>query len=83
MFSGERSDELSYAEVTVPVPPDASRRIGEVQWPASLPSDPQRDFTTVSADYLDSTRFAASDAAAAKRSGRSKVLVFVLQQPIR
>ncbi|MET4390570.1 esterase/lipase superfamily enzyme [Bradyrhizobium sp. F1.4.3] len=77
MFSGERSDELSFAEVTVSIPPDASRKIGEVQWPASLPGDPQRDFTTVSADYLDRTRFAASVASAVKQSGRNKVLVFV------
>jgi esterase/lipase superfamily enzyme len=77
MFSGERSDELSFAEVTVSIPPDGSRKIGEVQWPASLPGDPQRDFTTVSADYLDKTRFAASVTAAMKQSGRNKVLVFV------
>ena len=77
MFSGDRSDELSFAEVTVSIPPDASRKIGEVQWPASLPGDPQRDFTTVSADYLDKTRFAASVTAAMKQSGRNKVLVFV------
>jgi esterase/lipase superfamily enzyme len=77
MFSGERSDELSYAQVTVSIPPDASRKIGEVQWPANLPGDPQRYFTTVSADYLDRTRFAASVTAAVKHSGRNKVLVFV------
>ncbi|WP_245331862.1 alpha/beta hydrolase [Bradyrhizobium sp. NAS80.1] len=77
MFSGERSDELSFAEVTVSIPPDASRKIGEVQWPARLPGDPHRDFTTVSADYLDKTRFSASVAAAVKQSGRNKVLVFV------
>lgn len=77
MFSGERADALSYAAITVSIPPDASRKIGEVQWPVSLPGDPQTDFTTVSADYIDQARFAASIAAAAKRSGRSKVLVFV------
>ncbi len=77
MFSGERADELSFAEVTVSIPPDASRKIGEVQWPARLPGDPQRDFTTVSADYLDRTRFSTSVAAAVKQSGRNKVLVFV------
>ena len=77
MFSGERSDELSFAEVTVSIPPDAARKIGDVQWPTSLPGDPQRDFTTVSADYLDKTHFAASVTAAMKQSGRNKVLVFV------
>jgi esterase/lipase superfamily enzyme len=77
MFSGERATEVSYAAITVSVPPDGSRKVGEVQWPATLPGDPRRDFVTVSADYLERQAFAASIAAMAKRTGRSKVLVFV------
>lgn len=77
MFSGERSDALSYAAITVSIPPDAGRKAGEVQWPMSLPGDPQKDFTTTAADYIDQSRFAASIAASARQSGRGKVLVFV------
>jgi esterase/lipase superfamily enzyme len=77
MFNGERAADVSYAAVTVSIPPDSSRKIGEVQWPATLPGDPRRDFVTVSADYLDRKTFTASIAAMAKRTGRSKVLVFV------
>jgi esterase/lipase superfamily enzyme len=77
MFSGERSDALSYAAITVSIPPDAGRKAGEVQWPMSLPADPQKDFTTAAADYIDQSRFAASIAAEAKQSGHGKVLVFV------
>lgn len=77
MFSGERAAEVSYAAITVSVPPDASRKIGEVQWPTSLPGDPHLNFTTVSAGYIDKPNFAASIAAYAKQTGRSKVLVFV------
>src|ERR1700733_7299639 len=33
MFGRERAEEMSYASVTVSIPPDAARRIGEVQWP--------------------------------------------------
>ncbi|MFT4117096.1 alpha/beta hydrolase [Bradyrhizobium sp.] len=77
MFSGERSDALSYAAITVSIPPDATRKAGEVQWPTSLPGDPQKDFTTAAADYIDQSRLAASIAAAAKQSGHGKVLVFV------
>ena len=77
MFSGERAAEVSYAAITVSVPPDASRKIGEVQWPTSLPGDPHMNFTTVSAGYIDKANFAASIAAYAKQTGRSKVLVFV------
>jgi esterase/lipase superfamily enzyme len=77
MFNGERAAEVSYAAITVSIPPDGSRKVGEVQWPVTLPGDPRRDFVTVSADYLDRQAFAASIAAVAKRTGRSKVLVFV------
>jgi esterase/lipase superfamily enzyme len=77
MFSGERGAEVSYAAITVSIPPDVSRKIGEVQWPIALPGDPRRDFVTVSADYLDRQAFAASIAAIARQTGRSKILVFV------
>src|SRR5207237_3500085 len=77
MFSGERAPDVTYAAITVSIPPDASRKVGEVQWPASLPADPRLNFTTVSADYNDKQTFATSIAAYAKRTGRSKVLVFV------
>jgi esterase/lipase superfamily enzyme len=77
MFNGERSDALSYAAITVSIPPDASRKIGDVQWPQSLPGDAQKDFVTVSADYTDKQRFNASVGAEAKRVGGGRVLVFV------
>jgi esterase/lipase superfamily enzyme len=77
MFSGERAADVSYAAITVSIPPDASRKIGEVQWPATLPGDPRRDFVTVSANYTDKQAFTASIAAIAKQTGRTKVLVFV------
>lgn len=77
MFSGERAAEVSYAAITVSIPPDAARKIGEVQWPATLPGDPRTNFVTVSAEYIDKQAFAASIAAMAKQTGRTKVLVFV------
>ena len=39
MFSGERADVVSYAAVTISVPPDDARKVGEVQWPATPPGD--------------------------------------------
>ena len=77
MFNGERAEGVSYAEITVSIPPDSSRKIGEVQWPASLPGDPSRDFVTVSANYLDKQGLSAAVSAAAKPTGRRNVLVFV------
>ena len=76
MFSGERAEETSYAAVTVSVPPDSARQSGRAQWPGAL-GNPQRDFVTVGADYLDKRAFSAAVSNAAKQGGRSKVLVFV------
>jgi esterase/lipase superfamily enzyme len=75
MFGGERADAMSYAAITVSIPPD--RKVGHVQWPASLPGDPKRDFVTVSADYIDQRAFAASIAETARRTRHPRVLIFV------
>ncbi len=75
MFDGERSDSLSYAAVTVSIPPN--RTVGQVQWPAVLPGDPKRDFVTVSADYIDGKTFAASVIETARRTKNPRVLIFV------
>jgi esterase/lipase superfamily enzyme len=77
MFNGERADSVSYAAVTVSIPPDSTRKSGEIQWPESLPGDPRHDFVTVSADYIDKQQLSTAVTATAKQTGRSKVLVFV------
>jgi len=53
MFNGERAPGLAFADIAVSIPPDAVRKIGEVQWPSTPPGDPARDFVTVRADRLD------------------------------
>ena len=75
MFGGERADTLSYAAITVSIPPD--RKVGHVQWPTSLPGDAKRDFVTVSADYIDQRAFAAQIAETARRTKQPRVLIFV------
>lgn len=77
MFTGERGGELSYAAVTVSIPPEGARKAGQVQWPGSVPGNPQRDFVTVSADYLDKRTFSAAVSNAAKQGTGGRVLVFV------
>lgn len=77
MFSGERGGEVSYAAVTVSIPPDGARKAGQVQWPGSVPGNPQRDFVTVSADYLDKRTFSAAVSSAVKQGTGGRVLVFV------
>ncbi|MBB4953099.1 esterase/lipase superfamily enzyme [Agrobacterium vitis] len=56
LFSGERGSDLKIDAVTVSIPPDKNRKIGEVQWPKHLPPDPSKDFTTVSVQPLPTER---------------------------
>ena len=74
MFNGERAADVSYAAITVSIPPDGARKIGEVQWPTSLPGDPRRNFVTVSADYLDKQSFTASISCGREPTSRRRLL---------
>lgn len=76
MFGGERGKSTSYAAITISVPPDGAREVGKVQWPASSPGDPRKDFVTVAAQDIGKKDFETAIGAATK-SGRRKVLVFV------
>ena len=77
MFGADRAQAMSYARIGVSIPPDNSRKIGEIQWPPSPPGDPHRDFVTVSAEYLDKQSFSIALAIASKTTRRSKAMVFV------
>jgi esterase/lipase superfamily enzyme len=50
MFSGERGDHISYADISVSIP--QTRELGQVQWPSEQTPDPSREFTTVEARVL-------------------------------
>jgi esterase/lipase superfamily enzyme len=52
LYTGLRDRNYSVNEISVSIPPDASRTIGEVQWPRRLPPDPGKDFTTVAVKQL-------------------------------
>jgi esterase/lipase superfamily enzyme len=77
MFNGLRSDDVSYAAITVSIPPDSSRKIGDIPWPVAPPGDPHHDFVTVSANYLEQPSFNTALTAQLKQIGSGKVLVFV------
>jgi esterase/lipase superfamily enzyme len=51
MFSGERG-LAAFAELTVSIPPENVRKVGEVAWPKKLPSDPRTDFATLKAETV-------------------------------
>jgi len=53
MFGGERGRGLRFADIAISIPPDAVRKIGDVQWPDRMPGDPAHDFVTLRADRLE------------------------------
>ena len=48
LFSGERGPGLKVDAVSVSIPPEANRKVGQVQWPSRLPGDPLKNFVTTS-----------------------------------
>ncbi|MCA0405337.1 MAG: alpha/beta hydrolase [Proteobacteria bacterium] len=77
MFSGERGQDLSFAEIAVSIPPDSSRKVGEVQWPSSDTPDPEREFATLHAKQVERETAALAFRAALRRQPQRRVLVFV------
>ena len=72
-FTGERGHAMSLANVVVSLPP--GRQVGTVQWPRSLPGDPQRSFAIQSAEPLQ--RNAVTTWFSRVANNKRRVLVFV------
>jgi Uncharacterized protein conserved in bacteria len=77
LFNGRRADTMAYADIDVSLPPDAVRKVGEVQWPKALPGNPASDFVTRRAAILDRPRALALVNAEVRHSPKRQVLVFV------
>ena len=77
LFSGERGAKSSFAEITVSIPPERVRKVGEVQWPSRLPGDPEREFVTLKVDRLEQPAALARLHSAALKAPKRRVLVFV------
>jgi esterase/lipase superfamily enzyme len=77
-FSGERSQSVNYATLTVAVPP--THVPGKIEWPSRAPGNPATDFVVRDATYLDSEREfvrALNAQLALRPPGKRKVLVFI------
>jgi esterase/lipase superfamily enzyme len=77
LFSGERGEVVTYTDLAVSIPPDATRQPGTVQWPERLPGNPATDFVALRADPVDRSKVAAWTGKAVRGRGKRHVLVFV------
>lgn len=76
LFSGERGTP-TFAEITVSLPNDSRRKIGEVQWPKSLPGDPETDFVTLKVEKLNQKGIVGRFNQAVKKVPKRRVMVFI------
>ena len=77
LFSGERGDAVTYMDLAVSIPPDATRQPGSVQWPKSLPGNPATDFVSLRAEPVERAKVAAWTGRAVRHGAKRHVLVFV------
>jgi esterase/lipase superfamily enzyme len=56
LFTGERDSRIALTDMTVSIPPAAHRQAGQIQWPTSLPPNPETDFATLNVTPLTEAR---------------------------
>jgi len=76
LFSGDRGTAISLNSVSVSIPPDRVRKIGEVQWPSRLPQNPEKEFAVTGVSTVSSER-QARDWFRKNRNSKRQVLIFV------
>lgn len=77
MFTGERARSPNFADITVSVPPDSARKVGEVAWPKKLPPNPATDFATLKTDMIDIDAAKAWLSTSVKKTPDGSALVFI------
>lgn len=76
LYTGERGDAIDFNELVISIPPEANRKVGEVQWPKKLPPDPSREFATLSVKPF-STVEGVKAWYQRNRSSTGRLLIFV------
>ncbi|KQV30262.1 esterase [Rhizobium sp. Root1203] len=76
LYSGDRGTAISLNSVDVSIPPDRNRKIGEVQWPSSLPPNPQKEFAVTQVAKVQSEG-QAFDWYRKNRNTKHQVVIFV------
>ncbi len=77
LFAGGRAPEPAFADMIVSIPPDANRKIGQVQWPQQLPGNPETDFVTLKADVVNKDQAIATFDRLLRESNKSEAMVYV------
>ena len=77
LYSGERSDALTFANIIMSIPPESGRTSGDIQWPRTSPGNPATDFVATSVTHLDVKAARAWLDSHAIAARKHRVLIFV------
>lgn len=77
LFGSGRAPDVSFADMVVSIPPDANRKIGEVEWPRQPPGNPETDFVTLKSEIITKDQAKASFSRLVGQSREKQALVFV------
>ena len=76
LYSGERGTAISLNNLTVSIPPDEKRKVGEVQWPKRVPPDPEKEFAVLKDQKVTSEQ-QALNWFRKNRNAKRQVIIFV------
>ncbi|WP_286079907.1 alpha/beta hydrolase [Agrobacterium sp. MS2] len=76
LYTGERGTAISLNSITVSIPPDGTRKVGEVQWPKRLPANPQKEFAVADVEKI-ATESQARAWFRNNRNAKKQVIIFV------
>jgi esterase/lipase superfamily enzyme len=76
LYSGGRGTAISLNSISVSIPPDGNRKLGEVQWPSHLPPNPEKEFAVLDVTKAESER-QALEWFRKHRNSKRQVLIFV------
>ena len=76
LYSGERGNAISLNSITVSIPPDGARKLGEVQWPKRLPANPRTEFAVLNVEKI-ATQNQGHTWFRKNRNPKKQVLIFV------
>ena len=78
MYTGERGrPTLSFARITVSIPPETARKVGDVQWPKRVPGNPETDFVTTRAEMINRDQALTWFSHRLKETPKRRVMVFI------
>lgn len=76
LYPGECGTAISLNNLIVSIPPDGTRKLGEVQWPKHVPPNPEKEFAVLKVEKVASEQQALGWFRK-NRNAKRHVIIFV------